>query len=503
MLKISVKRLYEDYDPLLDTQVKVCGWIRMFRISGGKGKQTVFVRLYDGSYIDTIQIIFSVNSLSSEKKDYFDDIISRGKVGMSIEVVGKLVKSPATEQPIEIQAHEYIIRGDVMDPEAFPIQKSYPSQEYLRTVPHLRSRVDYVMALGRIKSALRMAMSLYFASIDFPEVQIPLITDNECESGANPFTVTTLIQSDQIDAIKTGTDGKSSIDYSRDFFKKHSFLTVSGQLHLEAIVLGGMSQAWCMTTAFRAEPSTGPRHLAEFWMAELEFCFSELEDNMRVNEDCIKFCFVYILRHCKRDLEFFEKGKPGLIATLKKYATTPFIISSHEECVRLMLEDIKTGKVKIDPSKTPDGDLYMFREAPGYEDDLSKDHERYITEALYGGMPVFVRFFPAKIKSFYMPKIDKGRAIEHIDGFDLLFPEIGEIVGGSQRETDYHTLIERMKEMGVKPESLEFYSDLRKYGSVSHGGSGIGFDRLMMVCTGIFSAKEMIPFPRAYGLSYF
>jgi asparaginyl-tRNA synthetase len=224
---------------------------------------------------------------------------------------------------------------------------------------------------------------------------------------------------------------------------------------------------------------------------------------MRVNEGCIKHALKKVLERCYKELEFLQKYKPGLIDTIKKYISQPFVISSHAECVKMMLADIQSGKVKIDPEKTPDSDLFVFKEAPEYADDLSKDHERYITEVLFGGMPVFVRFFPAPIKSFYMPKVDLGAEVEHVDGFDLLFPEIGEVVGGSQRESDYDKLLDRMKEMGVGQEGLQYYLDLRKYGTCPHGGSGVGMDRLMMICTGIFNIRDMIPFPRAYEHCHF
>ena len=340
--------------------------------------------------------------------------------------------------------------------------------------------------------------------IGFPEVQTPLITDNECESGANPFQITTVLSEDgQVDKVPL-KDDKKTVDFSQDFFKKKCFMTVSGQLHLEALILGGLQKAYCWTTAFRAEPSTGPRHGAEFWMMELEFCFSTLEDNIRVNEGCIKHGLTKILQQCHQELEFLEnKFKPGLIKMLTRYASEPFVIASHEDCVKKMLADIESGKVTIDSEKKPDTDLHVFKEKPTFDGDLSKDHERYITEVLYGGLPVAVTHYPAKIKSFYMPIVNKGAEIERVDNFDIIIPLIGEIAGGSQRESDYNRLKERMIQMGVKPESLQWYLDLRKYGTVPHGGSGIGFDRLMMVCTGIFNIRDMIPFPRSYEVCRF
>lgn len=495
-LHTDIKDLFINSGKWIDQITTVKGWVQFCRSSGGKGKNILFVKLKDGSYMEHLQIIFSEKDLSSDKQGYFDDIYSKAKIGVSLSVTGLIVKSPGKGQTIEMQAHEYVILGDVMNPEKYPISKNEISMDFLRTIPHLRPRTDTHQAILRIKSALKVAVTEYFDQLGFFEVQSPCITDNECESGANPFTVTTLLGD-----TNTLEDGK--IDYTKDFFKKHCYLTVSGQLHLEALV-GGLGKAYCWTTAFRAEPSTGPRHLGEFWMLELEFCFGTLEDNMKVNEGCVKHCLKKVLERCRLELEFLQsKFKPGLIETLEKYRDNIFVVSSHEECVKLMLQDIQDGKVKIDKNKVPDGDLFTFKESPGYEDDLSKDHERYITEVLYKGMPVFVKHFPAKIKSFYMPKIDEGADVEHVDGFDMLVPEIGEVVGGSQRISDYENLITRMDEMKVSRDKLEYYLELRKYGSVPHGGSGIGIDRLLMLCTGIFNIKDMVPFPRAFEMCYF
>ena len=350
----------------------------------------------------------------------------------------------------------------------------------------MRIRTDTFSAINRIKSTQRYAITEYFHKLKFPEVQPTLITDNECESGACPFTVTTVLEDGKINSIIV-KDDKSNVDFSKDFFRKRVYLTVSSQLHLETLVCGGLSKAWCMTTAFRAEPSTGPRHLAEFWMAEWEFCFGSLEDNIKITEGLIKYCLNLVLKEHEAELGFFQyKYKPGLIDNLKRYATEPFVTTTHAECIKIMLKDEEAGKIK-------------FEVKPDLQEDLTKEHERYITDVLFGGKFVFVCHFPKKIKSFYMPIVDPGSEIEHVDGFDLLAPDnIGEIVGGSCREWDYDKLLMRMKEMGVKPESLEFYCELRKYGTVQHSGAGLGIDRLLMLMTGIHNIKDMVPYPRSY-----
>jgi asparaginyl-tRNA synthetase len=497
---VDITKLYGKPDDWIDKIITVCGWVQFSRSSGGKGKNIHFIRLSDGTCAETLQIIYDSKSLPQDKLDYFDDLFKRAKTGMSLTTTGLIVKSPAKGQPIEMQAHKYKIFGDVMDPETYPMAKGEQSLEFMRTIQHLRIRSDTFKCVNRIKSVMKLAVGEYFDKLGFVEVQIPLITDNECESGANPFTVTTLM-SDSIQKVPVQGD---KIDYSQDFFKKRCYLTVSAQLHLECLILGGFQKAYCLTTAFRAEPSLSPLHAGEFWMLELEFCFGTIQDNIQVNEGCIKHCVQKVLEKCHRDLEFLQqKYKPGLIETLKRYVAVPFIVTTHEECIGKMLDDIKSGKAKINPNKKPEDGLMVFKEIPEFDGDLSKDHEKYITQVLYDHIPVFVQMYPAAIKSFYMPKINKGAAIERVDNFDMLMPEIGEVVGGSQRETDYDELKSRMLESGINPETLQFYLDLRKYGTTPHTGSGIGIDRLLLAVTGLTNIRDMIPFPRAYELCQF
>ena len=440
-----------------DKVVSVNGWIKTIR----KGKKVSFIKLSDGSSVSQLQII-----LNDPIK--FSELINTGKTGMSISVNGTLVKSLGKEQNIELIAKDIIIIGGIEDSGTYPIAKTDLSLDFLRTIPHLKIRTDTVSSIMRIKSALKYGMSEFFNNNDFFEVQIPLITDNECESGACPFSVITLEEN------------------PNEFFKKKTFLTVSGQLHLETLVCGGLSKAWCMTTAFRAEKSTGIKHLAEFWMAELEFCFGNLDDLIKVNEDVTKYSLNYVLSKCRADMEFLEsKTKSCIIEKIQKYIDEPFIITTHRECVETMLDDIEKKKLK-------------FEKIPSYDDDFTKEHEAYITEKIYNDRPVFVKYYPSKVKAFYMPIIKCDDGIDRADCFDLLLPEIGEVIGGSQREHDYGKLMAKIEEICIKPETMSFYTDLRKYGTIPHGGSGIGFDRLMMVCTGIYNIRDMIPFPRAF-----
>lgn len=493
----SINALFANSQEYIEKEVTVCGWIKTIRVSGGKNNKLGFVKLSDGSCQQQLQIIFDNRS---------EEIFS-SSTGTSLSVTGKIVKSPGKGQSIEMQAISYKIYGLIEDPATYPIAKTQLTLEHLRTLPHLRGRTDTFQAIMRIKSCMRFAFAEYFDKLGFYEVQVPLITDNECESGAEPFKITTIMDKDiKLIPRKEGTD---LIDYTQDFFKKPCYLTVSGQLHLEALVLGGLSKAWCMTTAFRGEPSQSRLHAAEFWMLELEFCFSKLEDNIKVNEGAIKHVLLRILEKCRLELEFLETVySKGLVKMLEKYAVTPFAITTHEECVRRMLDDLESGRTMINPDKVAnssagDSSVFVWKEKPTYDGDLSKDHERYISEVIFDNIPTFVRYYPKSIKSFYMPVMNDSNAdILRVDNFDCIFPFHGEIIGGSQRIDNYDELLGRMKENGIKPETLEFYSDLRKYGSVPHGGSGIGIDRLLLVICGLTNIRDMIPFPRACELCY-
>lgn len=485
----DIKHIIAKPDDYVGKIVTVCGWIKTFR----KGKKMGFCKVNDGTCVEQLQLIFDIGLLAENHKTYFDPIFEKATTGVSLKVIGPIVPSPKAEQPVELQVHSYEILGEVQDPETYPIAKTELGLDFLRTVPHLRVRTDTFASVNRIKSVMKMAFAEYFDQLGFHEVQVPLITDNECESGANPFTVTTVLGDGKVSGLPVKADDKNAIDFHADFFRKRAYLTVSGQLHLEACVLGALQKAYCWTTAFRAEPSNGKMHLGEFWMLELEFCFCTLEDNMKVNEGAIQYCLQKVLAKCRSELEFLQnKFDPTLISKLEKYASTPFVRTTHEKCVKQMLQDEADGKVK-------------FEKSPKLDDDLSREHEHYITDVMFGGLPVFVQQYPACIKAFYMPIVDEKAQIKRVRNFDLLAPKLGEIVGGSSRETDYNKLIERMKEMGIKPESLEFYSDLRKYGMVPSGGSGIGADRLlMMLCGGnVWNIRDMVPFPRAYEMCYF
>lgn len=486
MSKIIISQLLSKQEALIESEEKLTmtGWVKTFRYAGSKQKadRLGFMKLSDGSHISHLQIVFCKTDLPN-----FDDL-EDAKTGACVKVTGKLVSSKGKEQSCELVAESFSIVGKIKNSDIYPIAKTDLSLEHLRKHPEFRLRTDTCAAVARIKSAIAIGLRKFFELTYFFEVQCPLITQNQCEGGCEVFTCTNL-----------DLKPNEPVDFTKDFFKKRVYLTVSAQLELECMALA-LGRVFTMTTAVRAEKSCSVVHAAEFWMAELEFCNETLADNIKVNEDCIKYLISEVFRKCYSDLEYLQnKFNPTLIETLQRYTSLPFAITTHEECVKLMLQDIASGKVKIDENKKPEDGLYVFREAPGYADDLSKDHEKYICSVLNDKIPTFVCNYPAKIKSFYMPKINKGAEIERVDNFDMLMPDIGEVVGGSQRESDYDELLERMTESGVTPDSMKFYTKLREYGTCPHGGSGIGLDRLLLAVTGMHNIRDMIPFYRGYG----
>lgn len=499
----------KDASKFIDTIQTIMGWVKTCRSGGGKKNPMAFVELTDGLHRQHLQLVFLREQMTHSSPE---EVVHLFKTGAGISVIGKIIKSPKPGQFVEMQVHSYEVLGPA-DPDTYPLPKVVGMKlDTLRQMLHLRQRAQTFQAITRIKSTLIGAITLFFLEKDFIQVQPTETTDNECEAGADPFTVTTMLSEGRIDDVKPRLDDPSKIDFSLDFYGKRCYLTVSSQLHLEATCMA-LSKVWCMTIAFRGEKSTGPRHLSEFYMPEWELITKHLSDNMAIAEGLLKYCFRMILDKHRLDIEFLQDkytelddkesqtgtvDKGALIDRLERYVTESFAVTTHEDCVKTMLADIENGKITIDPHKKPDGDIYVFKVAPAFDDDLTKDHERYITEVIFGNMPVFVRYFPKKVKAFYMPVIDEGAKIEHVDGYDLLFPIVGEVVGGSQRETDYEKLIARMHELGMDPDKLKFYTDLRKWGSLPHGGAGLGLDRAMMVVTGILNIRDMIPFPRHY-----
>lgn len=469
---------------MLEKKLEFQGWITSFQ-----DKKTIFFAKISDGKVTELQLVF-------DKKNFVEKFEGDLHISTNIKVVGTLVKSQGDGQEYELQVEKFKICGQVQDPATYPFSGGKPSKEFLRTIPHLRMRSLEQNALQRIRAALKLGMALYYQQRDIVEVQIPLLTDNQCESGSEAFKVTTLLGQKTSD-IPTTSDGM--IDYSQDFFGKPVTATVSGQFHLEAFATGAIPEVWCTTTAFRAEQSNSTAHVAEFWMTEYEGCTEKTGDIMKVAEDSIKAAYQFVLKTCQKELLYLEScTKKPITATLIKYTETPWAVISHEEAVLRMLKDIESGIVKIDPEKST-VDSHIFKEIPTLDGDLSKDHEKYICEVIFEGIPTFVRFYPAAIKAFYMPKMNKGDSIERVDNFDCVFPGIGEVIGGSLRENDADELIVRMKEAGVDPSTLGYYIELRRTGSPPHGGFGVGFDRMALVATGQDNIKDLIPFPRTPG----
>lgn len=483
----KIKSIYDTYyknpEDILNKSCTIIGRVYATR--------SFFVHINDGSTVKILQCVCDIKN----NPTYWKQLTSVYK-GTTIEIAGIIVQSldsnglPRQNQPFELIASEYKIIGTVHEPEKYPLVNSNKfgrNLDFLRTIPHLRHHDLLFVAVQLIKQKTYEGLHQAFSQLNINQVQATHITENECEEGACPFTVTSLELKPQ---------SNQNIDFCDDFFKKKVYLTVSGQLHLEATVCGTLTDCYCMTTAFRAEKSDTKMHLAEFCMPEWEIIGNDIIKNMDVGEYMLKYIINHVLKHCSYELDYLDdqhmKGmdKGGQYIKLKdrllKYYTNKFIKISHHDCVKLMLDNMDANKVK-------------FVKIPSYDDDLSREHERYITDVLFDNMPVFVTKYPKNVKAFYMPVVETINDVEYVDNYDLLFPFVGEIIGGSQRIHDYDILVTRMKEMNMDITSLDWYLDLRKYGSVMHGGAGLGLGRLFMVLTGLDNIKDLQEFPRSYG----
>ena len=425
------------------------GWVRTNRNSGKIG----FIELNDGTAFKSIQIVYD----SAVVTDF--DAISKIQTGASIEVIGELVLTPTLKQPFEIHAKTVVLLGDVA--EDFPLQKKRHSFEYLREEAYLRPRTNTFSAVYRVRSVLAMAVHEFFQGQGFVYVHTPEITANDAEGAGQVFTVT--------------TDAKDPIN---DFYGRRASLTVSGQLHVEAFAMA-FRDVYTFGPTFRAEKSNTPRHASEFWMIEPEIAFADLGDDMALIEKCVKFCIKYILDHCPDEMEFFNAYiDTGLLEKLHRVLAAPFGKMEYTEGIRLLQEAVKNG-VKFENSDIQWGM------------DLQSEHERYLTEQIVKG-PTFLIDYPAAIKAFYMRLNDDGKTVA---ACDLLVPGEGEIVGGSQREERYDVLKKKMDAIG-NTAGLEWYLNLRKYGTCKHAGFGIGFDRLLMYITGITNIRDVQAYPR-------
>ncbi len=442
---------------LVGQDVDVKGWVRTRR--GNKHVQ--FVALNDGSTIKNIQIVFDMNKFT-------DDDLKLITTGASIHVTGKLVESQGKGQVAEIQADTLEIYGTA-DVETYPLQKKGHTLEFLREKAHLRPRTNTFGAVLRIRHALAFAIHKYFNDKGFFYLNTPLITASDCEGAGAMFQVTTLDLND----VPRNEDG--AVDYSKDFFGKPANLTVSGQLEgeLGATALGAI---YTFGPTFRAENSNTPRHLSEFWMIEPEVAFNEIEENMDLAEDFIKFCVKYALENAKDDIDFLAQMYDNeLIERLNFVCSDDFVRLSYTEGVKILEES---------------GKKFEFPVSWGI--DLQSEHERYLVEEHFK-KPVILTGYPKEIKAFYMKLNEDGKTVR---AMDVLFPKIGEIIGGSQREEDYDKLLERIDEMNVPMKDMWWYLDTRRFGTVPHSGFGLGFERLVLFVTGMTNIRDVIPFPR-------
>ena len=450
-------------------EINVKGWVRSKR--GSKG--IFFIALNDGSTIKNVQIV-------GDDARFDEETLKRITTGACISVVGTLVESPAAGQASEVQATAIEILGDCDN--TYPLQKKGASWEYLRTVAHLRPRTNTFGAIFRIRHNMAMAIHTYFHEHGYFYFHTPLITASDCEGAGQMFQVTT---KNLYDLKK---DDEGNIIYSDDFFGKQAALTVSGQLEgeLAATALGAI---YTFGPTFRAENSNTPRHLAEFWMIEPEVAFMDLPELMDLEEDFIKYCVRWALENCREDIEFLNKMvDKGLIARLEGILATDFVRLSYTEGIQILQEAIATGKKK-------------FEFPCEWGDDLASEHERYLVEE-YFQKPVIMTHYPKKIKAFYM-KIDAEKPVlngvemeETVQGTDVLFPQIGEIIGGSVREENYDKLIGEIKDRNIPMKDMWWYLDTRRYGSCPHAGFGLGFERLILFVTGMQNIRDVIPFPR-------
>ena len=453
---VNVRDLFRKQEEYVDQTVTIGGWVRSIRNSKNFG----FIVVNDGTFFEPVQVVYS-NVLEN-----FDDV-EKLNVGAAIIVTGKLVATPGTKQPFEIQAEKIEIEG-VSTPD-YPLQKKKHSFEYLRTISHLRPRTNTFEAVFRVRSLIAYAIHKFFQERDFVYVHTPLITGSDCEGAGEMFQVTTLDPKN----IPLTEDG--SVDYSQDFFGKETNLTVSGQLNGETYAQA-FRNIYTFGPTFRAENSNTTRHAAEFWMIEPEMAFADLDDNMAVAEGMLKYVIRYVLENAPSEMNFFNQFvDKGLLDRLNNVLNSEFGHVTYTEAVKLLEEH---------------NDEFDYKVFWGC--DLQTEHERYLTEKIFK-RPVFVTDYPKEIKAFYMKLNPDGKTVAAVD---CLVPGIGEIIGGSQREDDYEKLLARMNELGLKPEDYGFYLDLRKYGSVRHSGFGLGFERCVMYLTGMGNIRDVVPFPR-------
>ena len=442
-------------------EVLAKGWVRTKR----GNRQVKFIALNDGSTINNIQVV-------AETEKFDAELIKRITTGASLAVRGQLVESIGSGQKVELKAESIEIYGEC-DPMRYPLQKKDTSLEYLRTVAHMRMRTNTFGAVLRIRNAMAYAIHTFFQKKGFVYLHTPLITESDCEGAGQMFQVTTLDLDKPLPRNKKG-----EIDYNEDFFGKQTSLTVSGQLEGE-LGATAVGEIYTFGPTFRAENSNTPRHLAEFWMVEPEMAFYDIKDNMDLAEEFIKYLVSWALENCIDDIRFLnDKYDDGLIERLRSVIGTEFVRLEYTEGIRILEEAAKNG--------------VQFEYPVYWGVDLQSEHERYLVEKHFQ-KPVILTGYPKEIKAFYMKQDDNGKTVR---AMDVLFPKIGEIIGGSEREWSLEKLENRIGELGMSRKNLEWYIDTRRFGSVPHSGFGLGFERLLLFVTGMSNIRDVIPFPR-------
>ncbi len=453
-MKTSVRHLYAKYEEYKDKDITLFGWVRSNRAQKSFG----FINLNDGTYFETIQVVYD-----TELANFKDT--QKIRVGASLRVKGDIVITPDRPQPFEIKAKEVELIGD--SEEDYPIQPKRHSREFLRKNAHLRPRTNLFTAVFRVRSLLTQAIHNFFQERDFVHLTSPIITASDAEGAGEMFQVTTL----DMEALKKE---KGPIDYSKDFFGKKASLTVSGQLQAE-VFAQAFRDVYTFGPTFRAEQSHTMTHVSELWMIEPEIAFADLKDDMDLAEEMVRYIIKHILDNAPKEMAFFDKFvEKGLIKKLEKVSNESFKRMTHKEAIDV-LKDAKAS----------------FENKPSYDKDLATEHEKYLVKHFDG--PVFVTDWPKDIKAFYMRLNDDQKTVA---AMDLLVPGAGELIGGSQREERLDVLKSRMKEMNVDEEELWWYLDLRRYGSTPHAGYGLGFARMLMYLTGVENIRDVIPFPR-------
>lgn len=452
---MDIKEIYEKKESLIGKEIEVSGWIRNHR----KQKEFGFIDFSDGTCFKHLQVVYD------NTNDNFLDI-QKYHIGSSIKVKGILVKSEGKEQDIEVKAKDVVLLGDC--DEDYPMQPKRHTMEFLREQAYLRPRTNIFQAVFRIRSVAASSIHSYFQDRNYVYFNAPLITASDCEGAGEMFKVTTL----DLEKIK---DGK--VDYSKDFFGKPTSLTVSGQLQAETW-MSAFKKVYTFGPTFRAENSNTKTHANEFWMIEPEIAFCDLEQNMDIMEDMLKYIVKTVLEKCSDEIEFLNKFvDKTLKEKLTKLVNSKFTRITHEEVITIL----KNSKVD-------------FEFTPEYGEDIAKEHEKYITEYFNG--PVFITNWPKDIKAFYMKQNDDGKTVAAVD---LEVPGAGELMGGSQREEDYTKLLNRMTELGMKEEDMKWYLNLRRFGGCVHSGFGMGFERLLIYLTGVENIRDVIPYPRTPG----